>query len=554
MDDHADAGMMLPDDAPPSQALELLVADQPERHDLVIGFVGAIGTPWSPTLRLFDRSLLSFGYKTEHIHVAGLLDDLDYQPLGPLPDRHSREYYQKRMDAGDALRANTKSGASMAALAVREIVANRSEGNEQTTPVAYLLHSLKHPDEVKLLRHVYGGAFSLAGVVSSVIDRRNALAAKFEPFGGGFALAESLIARDESDTANYEFGQNVRDTYATADVFIPSGSSSDATKYVDRYIQSLFGSPFLTPTQDEEGMQFAQVAALRSAARGRQVGAAVIPTSGTPVIAGTNEVPRPGGGQYWEGHEPDYRDFKEGEDPNPRYIDVTMRELFDRLKEHGWLTRDLNILSGAELLERARQTNTKGKSVLSGTRASALIEFTRCLHAEQAAIINAARAGVTTQGAILYTTTFPCHECAKLIIGAGIVEVRYIEPYPKSLVSRLYEHLIDTSPSLGAPRGLIDKRVPFHHFVGIAPRHYALAFTAGTRNIDRPCLERYRNAERLSSVIGMEQGSGGGEGAYDHRVDITNGPRVSDAPTRCSAKKRRPRFWHRSSAESRGLR
>ena len=373
----------------------------------------------------------------------------------------------------------------MAALAIREIVARRSECTERVQPVAYLLHSLKHPDEVKLLHHVYGGAFSLAGIVSSVDDRRNALAAKFEPFGGGSALAESLIARDESDAANRVFGQNVRDTYATADVFVPAGTGRDATNYVDRYVQSLFGSPFLTPTQDEEGMQFAQVAALRSAAPGRQVGAALIPASGTPVIAGTNEVPRPGGGQYWAGHEPDHRDFKEGADPNPRYIDMMMTELFDRLKENGWLTEHLNDLSGATLLERAWQSNTKGESVLRGTRASALIEFTRCLHAEQAAIINSARAGVRTQDSILYTTTFPCHECAKMIIGAGIVEVRYIEPYPKSLVSRLYEYLIDTSPPTHAPRGLIDsKKVPFHQFVGIAPRHYALAFTAGERKMD----------------------------------------------------------------------
>ena len=240
-------------------------------------------------------------------------------------------------------------------------------------------------------------------------------------------------------------------------------------------------------------MRFAQDAALRSAAPGRQVGAALIPIIGTPVVAGTNEVPRPGGGQYWEGHDPDHRDFKEGEDPNPRFINAVIQELFTRLAENKWLTGELNGLSGAALLEQARRPNEKGASVLSGTRASGLIEFTRCLHAEQAAIINAARAGVRTDAAILYTTTFPCHECAKMIIGAGIVEVRYIEPYPKSLVSRLYEYLIDTSPPINAERGLVQGKVPFHHFVGIAPRHYALAFTARERktgdSLNMPELE-----------------------------------------------------------------
>ena len=189
---------MFPEGAPPSQALELLLEDQPERHDLVIGFVGAVGTMWNSTLGLFTHSLRAFGYETNHIHVAGLLDDMEYQPLGPLPDRGSPDYHTKRMDAGDKVRADTKSGASMAALAVQEIVARRSQSTEHTKPVAYLLQSLKHPDEVKLLRHVYGGAFTLVGVVSSVNDRRNRVAAMFEPYGGGSATAEALIARDES--------------------------------------------------------------------------------------------------------------------------------------------------------------------------------------------------------------------------------------------------------------------------------------------------------------------------------------------------------------------
>ena len=88
---------------------------------------------------------------------------------------------------------------------------------------------------------------------------------------------------------------------------------------------------------------------------------------------------------------------------------------------------------------------------------------------------------MSTQGAILYSTTFPCHECAKMIIGAGIVEVHYIEPYPKSLVGHLYRHLIDTSPPVKAAPGLVGSRVPFYQFLGIAPRYYMRAFAAAER-------------------------------------------------------------------------
>ena len=466
----------------PRRALRLLVDHQPERHDLVIGFVGPIGTAWEPVIRAFEDSFCRFDYDTTTVHLVSLLDNLEFKSLGSLPSRDSKDYYKERMNAGDAFRAATGSGASLAALAIREIEEYRSKRTKDSKPVAYLLRSCKHPDEVELLRQVYGNAFSLVGVASTADERRKTLSDSISLFDDDLSLqANQLISRDASDSANREFGQNVRDTYARADVFVPGGAGVDTSGDVDRYIDSIFGFPFLTPLPHEEGMWFAQGAALRSGAPARQVGVALIPQIGTPVIAGMNDVPKPGGGQYWEGDSPDHRDFRAGYDSNPNYIRGVVQELFERLSEADWLVDELKGQSGPMLVDRASETDAAGNSILGGARVSALIEFTRCLHAEQAAIVNAARAGVSTQGAILYSTTFPCHECAKMIIGAGIVEVHYIEPYPKSLVDRLYRHLIDTSPLANTARGLVGNRVPFYQFLGIAPRHYSRAFSAGQR-------------------------------------------------------------------------
>ncbi|MCY4635643.1 MAG: deaminase [Acidobacteria bacterium] len=442
--------------------------------------------------------------------MAGLLDDLEYKPWDPLPGRDSRDYYERRMNAGDTFRATTGIGASMAALAVREVVKHRSQQAKGGKPVAYLLRSLKHPDEVKLLRQVYGEAFSLVGVASTAEERRKTLSESYSPLEDALSLeAERLVARDESDSGNRQFGQNVRDTYFMADVFVSGGAGMDVSRDVDRYVDSVFGFPFLTPGPHEEGMWFAQGAALRSGAPARQVGVALIPKIGTPVVAGTNEVPRPGGGQYWDGDRPDHRDFRGGQDPNPNYIKGVVQELLERLAKHDWLVDHKKDLPGPALVAQARQPDDRGSSVLGGARASALIEFTRCLHAEQAAIINAARSGVSTQDAILYSTTFPCHECAKMIIGAGIVEVHYIEPYPKSLVDRLYRHLIDTSPPVRVERGLVRNKVPFYQFLGIAPRHYSRAFTAGERKTDDSLVAFKRNEACPStpgwSATAMEQ-------------------------------------------------
>ncbi|MDY6788992.1 MAG: cytidine/deoxycytidylate deaminase family protein [Candidatus Nanohaloarchaea archaeon] len=47
----------------------------------------------------------------------------------------------------------------------------------------------------------------------------------------------------------------------------------------------------------------------------------------------------------------------------------------------------------------------------------------RTTHAEQNAIVQASRSGVSIQGATLYCKMTPCHDCAKMIVNAGIERV-----------------------------------------------------------------------------------------------------------------------------------
>lgn len=65
--------------APHVDALNMLVKREPQRHDLIVGFVGAIGTPWDPVVRGFEESFKRFDYAVELIHLASLLDDLEPQ-------------------------------------------------------------------------------------------------------------------------------------------------------------------------------------------------------------------------------------------------------------------------------------------------------------------------------------------------------------------------------------------------------------------------------------------------------------------------------------------
>jgi dCMP deaminase len=55
------------------------------------------------------------------------------------------------------------------------------------------------------------------------------------------------------------------------------------------------------------------------------------------------------------------------------------------------------------------------------------------LHAEQNALLQAARFGAAVEGGTMYTTVFPCVICVKMLINAGIREVVYDEGYPDPL-------------------------------------------------------------------------------------------------------------------------
>ena len=73
--------------------------------------------------------------------------------------------------------------------------------------------------------------------------------------------------------------------------------------------------------------------------------------------------------------------------------------------------------------------------IASGTRA----EVCYAIHAEQNAIIQAAKLGVSIDGATLYCTHQPCSVCARMIINAGIRRVVYQEGYPDAFTLELFD-------------------------------------------------------------------------------------------------------------------
>ncbi|MHB1136851.1 MAG: deoxycytidylate deaminase [Coriobacteriia bacterium] len=64
-------------------------------------------------------------------------------------------------------------------------------------------------------------------------------------------------------------------------------------------------------------------------------------------------------------------------------------------------------------------------------------ELCRGIHAEQNAVIQAARHGTAIDGAMVYCTHQPCVLCAKILINAGITEIIYRNAYPDALATEM---------------------------------------------------------------------------------------------------------------------
>ena len=77
----------------------------------------------------------------------------------------------------------------------------------------------------------------------------------------------------------------------------------------------------------------------------------------------------------------------------------------------------------------------KKLNIASGT----MQEICYAVHAEQNAIIQAARVGCSVEGCTLYCTHQPCVICAKIIINSGIKRVVYKEGYPADFSVKLFE-------------------------------------------------------------------------------------------------------------------
>lgn len=443
--------------------------------ELVFGLVAPVGADLERLESDLIDQLGLYGYKPGPIRLSALLRELDGLAV-ELRESPELARLNSYMDAGNKFREQTKCPEGLALWAMAQIKQQRRPEAPVLARTAHVLRSIKHPDEVRALRAVYGAGFYLIGLSASTTQKVKHLKQK----GLNDSEAHEIIERDAGE-AN-DLGQHTRDAFELADVFIrQEPEHRNTTSQLDRFLRLVFGAVDETPTPDEHAMFLAYASSLRSADLSRQVGAVVWKDHVGVVGTGCNDVPAPGGGLYWPGTN-DQRDHALGHDANERHKRDIATEIVDRAK---------SLLAGqGELILTDAQLSLL-KQACEGSRLLDITEFGRAVHAEMDAILSCGRAGIETIGTTLFSTTFPCHNCAKHIVTAGVRRVVYIEPYEKSQALDLHDDAImpydpgDPSPQKTDhedDREPGTRKVVFEPFMGVGPRRFFDLFSMRLSN------------------------------------------------------------------------
>lgn len=455
----------------PATTVSLASRDTPE---LVFAFVGPIGSGVSTVSQLIEKKMREvFDYDVEVIKISDLIKE-EAPKVGLKPtweDAVSRT--DKLQEIGNALRQRFGPG-HLAKRVIEKINERRPAGggtpaNADPRRHLTIIDAIKHPEELRVLSRVYGDLFYTFCVFAPESVRTTRL----QKTGIRRSFIDKVFEVDENEGTSY--GQKVRDTSHLADFFIRNDldNSEVVGKTIDRYLEIIFGTKVHTPLLDETAMYGAIVAARGSACLSRQVGAVIYNCEGELIGQGCNDVPRGGGGLYRaeDDHE-DHRCYKwKG---RVCHNDNEKAERYDEI---------VRVLNEADLLKGDVE---QARKAVASTRLKDLIEFSRAVHAEMEAIISVARnANEGIVGATLYCTTFPCHSCARHIVASGISRVVYIEPYAKSLATRLHNDSLADAPT--------DKgHVVYQPYQGVAPRNIDRFF--GVRG------ERKRNGKAIDTL------------------------------------------------------
>ncbi|MDI6050779.1 anti-phage dCTP deaminase [Flavobacterium sp. XS2P24] len=453
-------------------------------EELFLGICAPIGSMKDNVISSITKILKeTYNYEIQILKLTDYIEKYktqEYAQRAGKTEAYSKLVY--KIDEGNAIRSKYNNKSVLVELAIKDIHNARISQTKtleaipkpeeyKSRRICFIFNSIKNIEELLLLRQIYTDNFYQFSIFSPQDERETNLREKdLSP-----SEIKNIVETDDYD--NISYGQNVRGTFTEGDFFLRV-SNENLDKLDDkikRYLNLIFESSIVTPTADEIAMYAAKSAAGNSACLSRQVGAAITTKKGNLISTGWNDVPKFGGNLYTEGDMSDSRCITTGLCSNDAQKDILVESIVETLKSDIELSTIFNDEKGFVDLKKINLFTSK----LRFSKIKDLIEFSRSVHAEMHAIITGSQlSGSKMVNGKLFCTTYPCHNCAKHIIAAGIKEVYYIEPYIKSLCLTLHNDAItEDENSKDKVRILI--------FDGVAPRKYLNFFTNFTERKDK---------------------------------------------------------------------
>jgi deoxycytidylate deaminase len=453
--------------------------DERLSQELIIAMVGPVGSGVSTSASYIAEILKTeFEYNVAPIiKMSGIIKEEAHRVgRGNASTKPLSRYIDEMQTAGNDLRE--KFGKNyLAEKAVEKIVKFRTQDhgyNEVGISLpgrrAYIIDSLKNLEELSLFQQIYRDILCVFGVFAPDIIRKRRLIND----GAQEGDVQKILDRDRGEVLT--FGQMTQKIFTLADFFIRNDKKEDELRrQILRYLEMVFDSNIHTPTKAEAAMYEASAAGANSACMSRQVGAAIVSPSGELISVGWNDVPRQGGGLYSEDDQSNWDDdAKVILDADNRCFKWQNKICHNQTRRNTILDDIAKKIADSS----AVKAGTKPAEILAlliGTDVDNLTEFSRSIHAEMEAVLAIAREGRhALVGATLYTTTYPCHNCARHIVAAGISTVIYIKPYQKSLAITLHNDAITEDQSEK------NKKVLFAQYDGVAPQQFLRLFTPKT--------------------------------------------------------------------------
>lgn len=458
-------------------------------EELIIGICCPIGSKKDEVIESIKRELSKYNYNTNIIKISEFISK--YSPeKRELKKGESDEYLEfiSKIEKGNQLRELHKNNALMADIAIREIALHRGikagvdmnnpqTGSENVDMIksvrtCHIIDSIKCVQELDTLREVYRDIFYLFNIFSPEDERIDHLT---KSKNLKLSDAKNIIETDNHQDS--KFGQKTRKVFVNGDFFLRVSEENleELDSKIERYFNLIFENKIITPHPNEIAMYAAKSVAGNSACLSRQVGAAITNMKGEIISRGWNDVPKFGGNLYKEGSINDKRCFNEGYCSNTREQNEIIDGLYEKIIENPEAKKILNDDTKKEILK-----------ILKQSPINSLIEFSRAVHAEMHAIIMGSQlSGSEMVEGKLFCTTYPCHNCARHIIVAGIKEIYYIEPYSKSKGVKLHwDSLTEKEKE--------NDRVKILIYDGVAPRRFLEFFSmrAKRKNEDGILIEK----------------------------------------------------------------